>query len=171
MSAAEFRPMRNSDASAILAIYAEGISTGHATFEEAPPSWEDWDASHMASPRLVAVKEDTVIGWAALSEVSSRCIYAGVAEVSVYVADAARGQGIGAHLMERLITASEETGIWTLQAGIFPENKGSIDMHRRAGFRVVGTREKVGRMRYGPCAGTWRDVTMLERRSARVGTE
>jgi phosphinothricin acetyltransferase len=171
MSVPEIREMRSSDASAVLKIYADGIATGHATFEEAPPSWEDWDASHLSAGRLVAVDNGKIVGWAALTGVSSRCIYAGVAEVSVYVATAARRRGIGGLLMERLIAASEEAGIWTLQAGIFPENGGSIDLHRRAGFRVVGTRKRVGRMSYGPCDGTWRDVIMLERRSARVGTD
>ena len=171
MSVPEIRAMQSSDASIVLEIYAEGIATGHATFEEASPSWEDWDASHLAAGRLVAVENNKVVGWAALSGVSSRCIYAGVAEVSVYVASAVRGRGVGALLMERLIAASEEIGIWTLQAGIFPENEGSIDLHSRAGFRVVGTREKVGRMSYGPCAGFWRDVVMFERRSKRVGTD
>jgi L-amino acid N-acyltransferase YncA len=145
-------------------IYEEGIATGDATFERAAPAWEDWDAGHMKACRLVALDAGRVVGWAALSFVSERCVYAGVAEVSVYVSAASRGQGIGRHLLESLVAASEREGLWTLQAGIFPENAGSIAIHRRCGFRIVGTREKLGRMNLH-----WRDVLLLERRSAVVG--
>lgn len=145
-------------------IYREGIRTGHATFQtEADiPAGERWFADHMAGLVFKAVDEaGALLGWAALSPVSSRCVYAGVAEVSVYVGEAARGQGVGLALMERLITASEEAGVWTLQAGIFPENTASIELHKRVGFRVVGVREKLGRMN-----GVWRDVVLMERRSS-----
>ncbi len=168
------RPMRESDAAAVLAIYAEGIATGHATFEEAAPDWETWSAGHLADCRLVAEAggpgDGKVLGWAALSPVSGRCVYGGVAEVSVYVADAARGRRAGRRLLEALVAASEAAGLWTLQAGIFPENTASIALHEQCGFRVVGSRERLGRMSYGPLAGQWRDVTLMERRSAVAGT-
>ena len=144
-------------------IYREGIRTGDATFQtEADiPDGEGWFADHMADLIFKAVDEGgSMLGWAALSPVSSRCVYAGVAEVSVYVAENARGRGVGLALMERLVAASEEAGVWTLQAGIFPENEASISLHRRVGFRVVGVREKLGRM-----DGVWRDVVLMERRS------
>ena len=157
-------PATLADWSDIERIYREGIRTGHATFQtEADiPAGERWFADHMADLVFKAVDEaGTLLGWAALSPVSSRCVYAGVAEVSVYVGEAARGQGVGLALMERLITASEEAGVWTLQAGIFPENTASIELHKRVGFRVVGVREKLGRMN-----GVWRDVVLMERRSS-----
>jgi L-amino acid N-acyltransferase YncA len=140
-------------------IYAEGIATGHATFERSAPSWEDWDAGHLAEHRFVATIDDAVVGWAALSPVSERCVYAGVAEVSVYVAARVRGQGVGVELLNRLVASSEASDIWTLQAGIFPENTGSLALHRRCGFRIVGTRERLGRLN-----SVWRDVLLLERR-------
>jgi len=144
-------------------IYAEGIATGHATLETEPPPWESWDAVHRKDCRLVARDGEELLGWAALSRVSERCAYGGVAEVSVYVASAARGRGVGRALLSELVRASEEAGIWTLQAGIFPENAASIAIHQKCGFRVVGVREKLGKL-----AGAWRDVALLERRSARV---
>jgi phosphinothricin acetyltransferase len=144
-------------------IYAEGIATGNATFETEPPSWESWDAAHRKDCRLVARDGSSVVGWAALSRVSDRCVYGGVAEVSVYVADAARGRGVGRALLAELVRASEDAGLWTLQAGIFPENAASIAIHHECGFRTVGIRERLGRM-----GGAWRDVALLERRSARV---
>jgi L-amino acid N-acyltransferase YncA len=147
-------------------IYAEGIATGNATFEAEPPAWEAWDRSHRADSRLVARDGRRVVGWAALSRVSERCAYGGVAEVSVYVAADARGRGVGRRLLEELVRCSEENGVWTLQAGIFPENAASIALHERCGFRRVGIREKLGRLR-----GAWRDVVLLERRSRRVGAE
>jgi L-amino acid N-acyltransferase YncA len=157
--------MRPEDWPAVRAIYLEGIATGNATFEEAAPEWDKWNAGHLACARIVA-RPDTgdVLGWAALSAVSSRSVYAGVAEVSVYVAERARGRGIGSQLMSRLIADSEAAGIWTLQAGIFPENVGSIALHQRSGFRMVGRRERLGQMN-----GRWRDVVLLERRSAVAG--
>jgi phosphinothricin acetyltransferase len=147
-------------------IYAEGIATGNATFETEPPAWEAWDGSHRADSRLVARSGGRIVGWAALSKVSERCAYGGVAEVSVYVAADARGRGVGRRLLEELVRSSEEAGVWTLQAGIFPENTASIALHERCGFRLVGVREKLGRLR-----GTWRDVAQLERRSPRVGAD
>ena len=152
------------DWSAVRAIYLEGINTGNATFETSAPEWEKWDAAHLDHCRLVARDANDILGWAALSAVSGRCVYAGVAEVSVYVAERARGRKIGAKLLGALILESEQHGIWTLQAGIFPENAASIELHKRHGFRVVGTKEKVGCMN-----GWWRDVVLMERRSKVVG--
>ena len=151
---------------AVRGIYVEGIATGHATFETDAPSWEIWDGAHRQDARLVARRAGCVVGWAALTRVSGRCVYAGVAEVSVYVAESARGEGVGRALLEALIAASEAAGVWTLQAGIFPENAASIALHERCGFRVVGRRERLGRL-----ASQWRDVMLLERRSPRVGAE
>ena len=145
-------------------IYLEGISTGDATFETSAPDWETWDAKHLPSCRLLARAGDDVLGWAALSPVSARAVYAGVAEVSVYVAARARGRGLGFLLLSALVRESEENGIWTLQAAIFPENAASIALHQRAGFRVVGTRERIGSM-----DGRWRDTILMERRSTTVG--
>lgn len=145
-------------------IYLEGIATGDATFETDAPTWESWHQAHLPFGRLVLRDGDTIVGWAALSQVSSRCIYAGVAEVSVYVSAQHRGQGIGRLLLTQLIEASEKNGIWTLQAGIFPENMASIVLHQKCGFREVGRREKLGKLN-----GKWRDVMMLERRSQNVG--
>ena len=145
-------------------IYLEGIATGQATFETEAPTWESWDQAHLPFGRLVARDGDTIVGWAALSKVSSRCVYAGVAEVSVYVSAGQRGQGLGRLLLTHLIEASEKNGIWTLQAGIFPENLASIVLHQRGGFREVGRREKLGKLN-----DEWRDVMMLERRSQNVG--
>jgi L-amino acid N-acyltransferase YncA len=146
-------------------IYAEGIATGHATFATEPPSWESWDASHRKDCRLVVRDGGSVrlVGWAALSRVSDRCVYGGVAEVSVYVAASARGRGVGRALLSELVRASEQAGIWTLQAGIFPENAASIALHHGCGFRTVGIREKLGKM-----GSAWRDVALLERRSPRL---
>ena len=140
------------------------MATGDATFEAAVPGWEEWDEHHLRPGRLVARKEGQVVGWAALSPVSGRCIYSGVAEVSVYVTAAARGQGVGKSLLQALIEESERAGIWTLQAGIFPENTASIALHIACGFREVGTRERIGLLH-----GVWRDVLLMERRSHVVG--
>ncbi|HEY1435180.1 MAG TPA: GNAT family N-acetyltransferase [Thermoanaerobaculia bacterium] len=152
------------DWDAVRQIYAEGIATGNATFETGVPSWEAWDRAHRSDSRLVARDEGRILGWAALSPVSDRCAYGGVAEVSVYVAASARGRGVGRRLLEALVLASEEAGLWTLQAGIFPENQASLAIHEVCGFRVVGVRQKLGRL-----SGVWRDVALLERRSPRVG--
>lgn len=156
--------MQPDDWTAVEAIYREGIATGLATFETETPSWEAWDVAHRPDCRLVARQDGHVVGWAALSPVSGRCVYGGVAEVSIYVAAAARGQGIGKALLDALIAASETTGIWTLQAGIFPENTASLALHRACGFRTVGIRERIGQLH-----GVWKDVVLLERRSAIVG--
>ena len=143
------------------AIFEEGIATREATFETEVPSWEDWDGAHL-SLRLVAEEDGEVVGWAALSPYSARECYRGVAESSVYIAERVRGRGIGRALIERLVRDSEEAGFWTLQAGVFPENEESLALHRRCGFRVVGVRERIGRL-----DGEWRDVVLLERRSER----
>ena len=148
----------------VAKIYEEGIATGNSTFQTSAPAWAEWDNDHIKACRLVAIKENRVVGWAALSPVSGRCVYAGVAEVSVYVSETARGQGIGKLLLEALIAESEKNNYWTLQAGIFPENTASIKLHQQAGFRIVGTRERVGKMN-----GVWRDSLILERRSKIVG--
>jgi len=145
-------------------IYLQGIATGNATFEQAAPEWQEWDERHLKPCRLVALLDGEVAGWAALSPASSRCVYGGVAEVSIYVAEDARGHGIGRSLLRALVDASEQNGIWTLQAGIFPENAASIHLHERAGFRIVGRRERLGCMN-----GIWRDIVLMERRSAVVG--
>jgi L-amino acid N-acyltransferase YncA len=156
--------LQPSDWEDVRRIYLEGIATGNATMETSAPTWEKWDAAHLQECRLVARDEGgEILGWAALSPVSERCAYGGVAEVSVYVAGAARGRGVGRTLLAELVRVSEETGIWTLQAGIFPENLASIAIHHRCGFRTVGVREKLGRL-----GEVWRDVALLERRSARV---
>jgi phosphinothricin acetyltransferase len=141
-------------------IYAEGIATRNATFDTEVPSWPDWDAAHLAEHRLVAVQEGRVAGWIALAPVSERCCYEGVAEVSAYVGEEARGQGIGSALLQTLVEGSERAGIWTIQTGVFPENEASLALCRRFGFRVVGTRERLGRL-----DSVWRDVLLLERRS------
>lgn len=150
------------------AIYEAGITTGNATFATEAPTWDDWHRGHLAHSRLVATDAaGRVLGWAALSPVSGRCVYGGVAEVSVYVAAEARGQGLGRALLLALVTESEAHGMWTLQAGIFPENEPSVRLHEAAGFRLVGRRERIGRM----ADGRWRDTLLLERRSALVGAD
>ena len=150
----------------VRAIYLEGIATGQATFETAAPNWETWDASHLRYGRLVARAGERIKGWAALSAVSGRCVYAGVAETSIYVGEDSRGQGIGSALLAALLPISEANGVWTLQAGIFPENVGSVRLHKGFGFREVGVRERIGRMN-----GIWRDTLLLERRSLTVGID
>lgn len=145
-------------------IYLEGIAAGNATFETEAPSWEKWDSGHLQDCRRVATSGGEVLGWAALSPVSSRRVYAGVTEVSVYVASAAQGQGVGRALLSALINSAEAAGIWTLQAGIFPENLASLRLHKSLGFREVGRREKIGKM-----GDRWRDVMLLERRSKVAG--
>jgi L-amino acid N-acyltransferase YncA len=157
------RDLRPDDWQAVRAIYEDGIRSGDATFETEAPSWETWDAAHV-KPRLVAERDGAVVGWAALSPVSDRCCYEGVGEVSVYVADAARGAGVGRALLERLVALSEDAGYWTLSAGVFPENEASLRLHEACGFREVGVRERLGRL-----GGVWRDVLLLERRSTLVG--
>lgn len=149
---------------AVSNIYLEGIATGFATFETNAPSYEAWHKAHMASCRLIAVENENILGWAALSPVSSRCVYGGVAEISVYVGATSRGKGVGKRLMETLIQESEKEGVWTLQSGIFPENEGSIELHKKVGFRYIGKRERVGKLH-----GVWKDNLLFERRSKTVG--
>ena len=150
---------------AVKAIYEAGIATGNATFETQAPAWEAWDKAHLGHSRLVAVDAaGTVRGWAAFSPVSSRCVYGGVAEISVYIAADARGQGVGRQLLQALIADSEAHGIWTLQAGTFEENAASIGLHTQAGFRVIGHRERIGQHH-----GVWRNTVQMERRSPTVG--
>lgn len=156
--------MRGEDWEQVRAIYLEGVATGHATFETEAPSWERWDAGHLRQPRLVARGADGILGWAAVSPVSQRRAYAGVAEVSVYVGAGGRGRGVGRALLEALVGESEMCGIWTLQAGVFPENAASVRLHLRCGFREVGRRERIGRL-----SGVWRDTLLFERRSKVVG--
>lgn len=160
----QIRSLRPEDWHALRTIYLEGIATGNATFETEAPSWDKWDSSHLQNCRLVASSGCEVLGWAALSPVSSRRVYAGVTEVSVYIASAAQGKGIGRALLTALIQSAEAAGIWTLQAGIFPENVASIHLHQSLGFREVGRREKIGKM-----GDRWRDVMLLERRSTVAG--
>lgn len=148
----------------VLAVYQAGIDTGNATFETRAPTWAHFDATRLPDHRFVALAEDgRLLGWTAASPVSDRCVYAGVVEHSVYVRPDAHRQGIGTMLLGALIASTEAAGIWTVQSGIFPENEASLALHRQAGFRVVGIRERIGRHR-----GTWRDVVMIERRSSRV---
>jgi L-amino acid N-acyltransferase YncA len=164
------QPMEERHWPEVAAIYRDGIDTGHATFATAPPaSWGEFQRDHLLELCLVAAEGSRVLGWAALSAVSGRCVYAGVAEVSIYVAASSRGRGIGLRLFTALIERSETHDIWTLQAGIFPENIASIALHRRAGFDAVGLRHRLGKMAAGPLAGRWRDVLLMERRSARAG--
>jgi L-amino acid N-acyltransferase YncA len=154
------RKLEREDWPEVASIYEAGIDTGDATFETEVPSWEAWDAAHLGEHRLVAVDGDRVVGWAALAPVSERCCYEGVAENSVYVASDAQGQGVGRALLERLVGDSEQAGVWTVQTGVFPENAASVALHLACGFRVVGVRERLGRL-----DGAWRDVLFLERRS------
>jgi phosphinothricin acetyltransferase len=155
----EVRAMTAEDWPDVERIYAAGIATGNATFETAPPSWQRWDANHRRDLRLVAVDGGRVVGWAAASPVSDRCAYEGVVEDSVYVDPACRGRGVGRLLLARLIEAGAAAGVWTVQTGIFPENTASVALHVACGFRVVGRRERLGRL-----GGVWRDVLLLERR-------
>ena len=163
-AAISIEPVQAEDWPVVQVIYREGIATGNATFETRVPTWEAWDKSHIVNFRFVARIDGQIVGWAALSPVSSRTVYSGVAEVSVYVSEAVRGQGAGTALLSALINESEREGFWTLQAGIFPENAASISMHLGCGFRQVGYRERLGQMN-----GVWRDVLLLERRSKVVG--
>jgi L-amino acid N-acyltransferase YncA len=157
-------PMTAAHAEAVLAIYQAGLDGGQASFETTAPSWLDWDSSHLPEHRYVTVDRDgRVTGWAAVSPVSDRCVYGGVAEVSVYVHPDARSQGVGRALLDAVIASSERAGLWTLQAGVFPENEPSVRLHEAAGFRVVGRRERLGRHH-----GAWRDVLLLERRSPQI---
>jgi phosphinothricin acetyltransferase len=159
----KIRAMRPKDWPRVASIYEAGIATGDATFETEAPPWDSWDRDHLAQPRLVASRKGVVVGWAALSPVSDRCVYQGVAEVSVYVDPRAIGQGVGRAVLRALVEASESAGIWTLQTGIFPENTASLALHQGCGFRIVGWRERIGQM-----GDRWRDVVFLERRSPTI---
>lgn len=161
----ELRPLKHEDWIVVADIYRQGIETGNATFQMEIPSWNEWDSAHLKSCRIVAYIDNEITGWAALTPVSGRCVYAGVAEVSVYVSNQFKGQKIGTRLLETLIDESEKDGIWTLQASIFPENKASLKLHENLGFRKMGFREKIGKMN-----GVWRDTILLERRSRIAGT-
>lgn len=156
----EIRALTPCDWEVVRSIYRAGIATGQATFETEAPTWERWNQTHLAAPRLVAVTNETIVGWAALTPISGRPVYSGVAEVSVYVDERLRGQGIGALLLKALVKESERNGIWTLQASIFPENVASVSLHNSCGFREVGTRQRIGKMK-----GVWRDTVLFERRS------
>jgi phosphinothricin acetyltransferase len=161
------RPMRASDAGRVLTIYQAGLDAGDASFETQAPSWDAFDAAKLSAHRLIAAAAGPgeMLGWAAVSPVSSRCVYAGVVEHSVYVDAAAQRRGVGGALLRALIASTEAAGVWTIQSGIFPENTASLRLHERAGFRVVGIRERLGRHH-----GRWRDVVMVERRSPVAGT-
>jgi len=158
------RTFEKPDFPRVQKIYKEGIDTGNATFETQIKGWEKWNNSTLSTCRLVAELNEKVVGWGALSSVSDRCVYGGVAEVSVYISISYNGQGFGTALLKELVATSEKAGIWTLQAGIFPENKASISIHKKNGFVIIGTRRKIGKLK-----NIWRDVVLMERRSAVVG--
>jgi phosphinothricin acetyltransferase len=161
------RPLHSTDWAAVESVFADGIATGHATFEAEPPTWERFDSGKVAHSRFVAVDVDgTVLGWVAASPVSSRPVYSGVVEHSVYVRGSARGRGVGRALLERFIASAEENDVWTIQSSIFPENAASIGLHTEFGFRSVGSRERIALMTYGPMAGQWRDTVLMEWRSS-----
>jgi L-amino acid N-acyltransferase YncA len=157
------RQMQPSDWPSVERIYAEGIATGDATFETEPPTWDAFDAGRLPDHRIVAVEGGEVVGWAALSRTSPRTCYAGVVEHSVYVTTTARGRGIGRDLLEALLASADAAGLWTMQTSVFPENAASLALHERAGFRIVGRRERIARLN-----GVWRDTILLERRSSRA---
>ncbi len=158
--------MTATDWPSVAAIYQQGIETGNATFEQSVPSWDIWDSAHLESCRIIAENQNEIAGWAALTPVSGRCVYAGVAEVSVYISNQYKGQKLGTNLLLQLIEASEAVGLWTLQSSIFEENEASIRLHEKCGFRRMGYREKIGKMK-----GVWRNTVMLERRSSSVGID
>ena len=168
----KIRSMTNGDADDVLSIYAEGLKTGHATFEQDAPDWERFDNGKLTAPRLIA-ECDTgdVLGWAVLSPVNARCVYGGVAEVTIFVSANARKQGVGKALLNALIKASEDEGLWTLQSSILAENTGSIRLHEQCGFTHLGVRKGLGKMSYGPMVGKWRDVVLMEKRSSVVGVD
>lgn len=164
MESLQFRPMLASDWPRVKEIYEIGIATGIATFEQSAPAWEKWDGSHLQAGRLVAVEGGQVIGWIALTPVSSRCVYGGVAEVSIYIDPAAQKKGVGLQLMRRAIEEAEKNGLWTLQSEIISDNAASIRLHEKAGFRMIGYREKIARQH-----GLWKNNVLMERRSQVVG--
>jgi L-amino acid N-acyltransferase YncA len=159
------RVMKVEDWDSVATIYKEGIATGFATFETNVPSFDTWDTAHLETCRIVAFDAERLAGWAALSPVSTRCVYGGIAEVSVYISFTYRGLGVGKLLMEQLILESEKAGLWTLQSGIFPENEASIQLHKKVGFRYIGKREHIGKTRNG----VWKNNLLFERRSKVVG--
>lgn len=165
MSSVAVRPLRPADWPAVEAIFGAGIESGHATFEAEPPSWDAFDRGKLPGLRFVAVEHDAVIGWVAASAASTREVYRGVVEHSVYVAPDARGRGVASALLNHLCVAADALGYWTIQSSIFPENEASLRLHDRHGFRRVGTREAIARMTYGSLAGHWRDTVLVERRS------
>jgi L-amino acid N-acyltransferase YncA len=164
MAAMKILPLTKKMWNDVARIYLAGIATRNATFETQAPSWDAWDAAHRTDCRLAATQDEHLVGWAALSPISKRRVYSGVAEISIYVDADHRSQGIGSALMKAMIEQSEAAGIWTLQAGIFPENTASMELHKKHGFRILGLREKIGMM-----DGRWRDIAFLERRSKTVG--
>lgn len=164
------RPMRPDDWERVEEIYRAGIATGHATFESEPPRWERFDSTRLQDLRLVASGDGTVLGWAAASAASTRDVYRGVIEHSVYVDPAARGRGVGSALLATLCAQADDRGYWTIQSSIFPENEASLRLHDRHGFRRIGTRERIALMTAGPLAGQWRNTVLVERRSSRAGT-
>ncbi|AXT21042.1 GNAT family N-acetyltransferase [Flavobacteriaceae bacterium AU392] len=164
MESISIRDMQPEDWQEVSKIYKEGIATGMATFEKKVPEYDAWNNAHLDHCRIVAIKKNAILGWAALSPVSSRCVYGGVGEVSVYVSQNSRGEGVGSLLMNALISKSELAGFWTLQSGIFPENLGSIELHKKTGFRYIGKRERIGSL-----DGVWKDNLLFERRSKLIG--
>ena len=163
--------MKPEDWVQVRSIYLEGIVTGNSTFEADAPDWDKWDCTQLREHRLVVRVGDSIVAWAALSPVSTRCVYSGVAELSLYVAARSRGKGVGSTLLKAIINSTEKAGLWTVQGGIFPENTPSLCLVKRHGFKVIGRREKIGKMTYGELAGTWRDVILVERRSTVAGIE
>ncbi len=159
-TATQIRDLRPGDWPEVARIYAEGIATRNATFETEVPGWEEWNGAHLGEHRFVAEEDGEVLGWIALAPISTRCCYAGVAEISAYVRERARGRGVGATLLEAVVRSTERAGIWTLETGVFPENEPSLALLKRFGFREVGVRERIGQL-----DGVWRDVVFLERRS------
>ncbi len=166
MKIVSIRSMLPNDWQSVKTIYESGIATGIATFETSPPNWEKWNSEHLLFGRFVATIENEIVGWTSLTSVSSRCVYGGVAEISIYVSENYKGFGIGKQLLRNLITDSEKNNIWTLQAGIFTDNIASVKLHESSGFRIIGYREKIGKLK-----GNWKDSFMLERRSEIVGLD
>lgn len=162
----EIKPITKDNFSEVIEIYKQGLATNIATFQNDSPQWEEWDKGHLDFCRISIYDNDKMVGWASLTPVSSRCVYAGVAEVSIYIAQDERGKGVGKTLLAELIQQSEENGIWTLQSGIFAENESSIKLHEKCGFRLVGYREKIGKKN-----GVWKDNVLMERRSKNIGID